>query len=125
MTIKPIHTETEYNESLKKIESLIELDPELGTIEADQLEVLSILVESYEDKHYRIEEPDPIEAILFRMEQSGLSRKDLKPYIGDSGRIAEIMGRKRNLSINMIRKLHHHLKIPYESLMKETKLQLT
>ncbi len=122
MDIRPIHTEEDYNSSLREVEELMELDPEPGTTESDLLEILSVLVEKYEEEHYKISEPDPIEAILFRMEQGGISRNDLKPIIGSTGRISEVLNRQRSLSITMIRNLHNSLNIPYESLMKETKI---
>ncbi len=83
------------------------------------MEVLATLVEAYEDKNFRIDPPDPIEAIQFRMEQLGLTRKDLEPYIGSRGRVSEILGRKRAMSLTMIRKLHRGLGIPAEVLLAE------
>jgi HTH-type transcriptional regulator / antitoxin HigA len=121
MKIKPIHNEEQYELYLSKIEELMDANPQQGTDEADLLEVLSVLTEKYEEQVYPISEPDPIDAILFRMEQLGMSRNDLKPYIGDTGRISEVLNRRRNLSISMIRRLHENLNIPYESLMKETR----
>ena len=83
----------------------------------DELDVLVTLVESYEDKHFPIESPDPIEAILFRMEEMDLMRKDLEPYIGSRHRVSEVLNRKRELSLNMIRRLHEGLGIPIENLI--------
>jgi len=115
MDIRPIKTEKDYELNLEEIEKLWG-SPE-NSKEGEKLDVLLILVGDYEDKHYPISPPDPIDAIKFRMEQSGLTRKDLEPYLGSRGRISEIFSRKRDLSLNMIRKLHHHLKIPLESLV--------
>ena len=90
---------------------------ETNISEADEMEVLVTLVQAYEDKHYPIGPADPIEAIKFRMEQQGLAAKDLEPYIGSSGRVSEVLNRKRALSLRMIKRLHEGLKIPYESLL--------
>jgi len=115
MDIRPIKTEADYELSLEEIEKLWGA-PE-NSKEGEKLDILLILVGDYEDKHYPISPPDPIDAIKFRMEQSGLTRKDLEPYLGSRGRISEIFARKRDLSLNMIRKLHHNLHIPLESLV--------
>ena len=115
MEIKPIKTETDYQAVLAEIDTLLDV-PE-GSPEEDRLEVLSILVEAWEDKHYPIDAPDPIEAIKFRMEQQGLTRKDLEPYIGQRQRVADVLNGKRPLSLAMIRKLHQGLGIPAEVLI--------
>jgi len=115
MDIRPIKTENDYENSLQEIERL--WGSPTDSPDGDKLDVLLILVEDYEDKHYPIALPDPIEAIKFRMEQSGLSRKDLEPLLGSRGRISEIFSKKRELSLNMIRKLHKNLHIPLESLV--------
>jgi HTH-type transcriptional regulator / antitoxin HigA len=115
MDIRPIKTEADYEFSLEEVEKLWGA-PE-NSKEGEKLDILLILVGDYEDKHYPIAPPDPIDAIKFRMEQSGLTRKDLEPYLGSRGRISEIFSKKRELSLNMIRKLHHHLHIPLESLV--------
>lgn len=120
MEIKPIKSEAEYQAALAEIDTLLEV--EAGTPEVDRLELLSMLVEAWEDEHYPIGDPDPIEAILFYMEQNGLSRKDLEPYIGDRARVADILNRRRPLSLNMIRRLHAGLGIPAEILIKEYRL---
>ncbi|MBP9218594.1 MAG: hypothetical protein KBD39_04010 [Sterolibacterium sp.] len=88
-----------------------------GSPEADEMEVLVALVESYENKHYPIGPADPVEAIKFRMEQQGLAPKDLEPYIRSSGRVSEVLNRKRALSLRMVKRLHDGLRIPYESLL--------
>ena len=92
-------------------------DPECDTPQADEFEVLVTLIEAYEARHHPIEPPDPIEAIKFRAEQPGLTRKDLEPYIGNRGRVSEVLNHKRALTLDMIRKLHAGLEIPYESLI--------
>ena len=119
MEINMIKTEKDYESALEKIDILLNADETLENLE--QLEILSILVEDYENKHYKIEAPDPIAAIKFRMEQLGLSRKDLEESIGSRGRIAEVLSRKRNLTLPMIRKLHKNLGIPTDILINETR----
>lgn len=119
MEIKPIHNDADYRAALKEISILMEHDPELGTPEGDHLDVLATLVQSYESKHYPIATPDPIEAIKFRMEQGGLSVKDLEPMIGKSNRVYEILDRTRPLTLRMIRRLHKELGIPAEVLIAQ------
>lgn len=120
MDIRPIHTEADYKATLKEIAALMETDPELGTQEGDRLDILVTLVQAYEAKHVLIEAPDPVEAIKFRMEQSGLSIKDLEPIIGRSNRVYEVLNRKRPLTLAMIRRLHKNLGIPASALIAET-----
>jgi HTH-type transcriptional regulator/antitoxin HigA len=119
MEINMIKTEKDYERALEKIEILLNADETSENTE--QLEILSILVEDYENKNYKIEAPDPIAAIKFRMEQLGLSRKDLEESIGSRGRVAEVFNRKRNLTLPMIRKLHKNLGIPTDILITETR----
>jgi len=119
MNIKPIKNEQNYQEALSIIDSLMSAKP--NTEEMDKLEVLTTLVESYEEQHYKIEAPDPIEAIKFRMEQEGLKQKDLVSIIGSKSRVSEILNRKRKLTIEMIRNLHNQLHIPIESLFLDYK----
>jgi HTH-type transcriptional regulator/antitoxin HigA len=119
MEIRPIHTEMDYQASLKEISTLMDLDPDAGSPDGDRLDILATLVQAYEAKHYRIEPPDPIEAIKFRMEQGGLSIKDLEPLIGKSNRVYEVLGRTRPLTLPMIRRLHKKLGIPAEVLIAE------
>ena len=119
MEIHTIKTEQEYENALQIIDQL--LDAAENSERAEQLEILSILVEDYENKHYKMELPDPIAAINFRLEQLGLSRKDLEESIGSRGRISEILNRKRNLTLPMIRKLHKYLNIPADILILDTK----
>ena len=121
MDVKPIRTEKDYDAALARIEEL--WDAESGTPESDELEALSIIIKAYEEKSHPIEPPDPIEAIKFRMEQMELSRKDLEPFIGHRGRVAEVLNRKRRLSIDMIRKLSKGLEISAEVLIATYALQ--
>jgi len=113
--IQPIKTEADYDAALAEVDRLWG-SPE-GTADGDRLDVLLVLVESYEAQHYPIAPPDPIEAIKFRMDQMNLTRKDLEPMIGSRARVAEIINRRRSLSLPMIRKLHSELHIPLESLI--------
>ncbi len=98
---------------------MIDADPEPGTPEGDRLDILTTLVQAYETRHVRIGAPDPVEAIKFRMEQGGLSAKDLEPLIGKSNRVYEILNRKRPLTLAMIRRLHRGLGIPADVLIAE------
>lgn len=119
MDIKPIRTEADYKAALKEISVLMENDPELGTPDGDRLDILSTLVEAYENRHFPMDLPDPVEAILFRMEQQGLKPKDLEPMIGQRNRVYEILNRKRPLTMAMVWRLHKGLGIPAESLIKQ------
>jgi HTH-type transcriptional regulator / antitoxin HigA len=115
MNIFPIRTEADYEKALYRIEML--MDAEYGTLEGDELDILTTLVEHYETKHFPIPQCDPIEAIRFRMEQMGLEAKDLTPIIGSRSKVSEVLNHKRQLSISMIRNLHTQLNVPYESLI--------
>ena len=115
MKLKPIKNDRDLNRALKRIDELWGAKP--NTPRGDELDILMLLVEKYEDDHYAIPASDPIEAIKFLMEQNSLSRKDMEPYIGASGRVSEVLNKKRNLTLTMIRKLHEGLKIPYECLI--------
>ncbi|MGP3284147.1 helix-turn-helix domain-containing protein [Serratia bockelmannii] len=117
MNIKPIRTEQDYHEALNAVSPLFDAQPEPGTPEFDFMEVMVLLIEAYEAKHYPIDPPDPIEAIKFRMEQSGLTAKDLQPAIGQLNRVYEILNGKRKLTIPMIRNLNKQFHIPLESLI--------
>ncbi|MES9859141.1 MAG: transcriptional regulator [Sedimenticola sp.] len=117
MDIKPIKTEQDYDAALAQVEAL--WGAPVDTSEGDRLDVLITLIEAYESKHHPIDPPDPIDAILFRMEQAGLERKDLEPFIGGRGRVSEILNRKRPLTLNMIRNLWRGLHIPLESLIQD------
>jgi HTH-type transcriptional regulator/antitoxin HigA len=118
MHIQPIHNETDYNNALVRVDELMNLDPELGTLESDELEVLALLIEKYEEKAWVINEPDPIEAIKFRMEQMHLKQKDLVPYIGNKSKVSEVLNRKVGLSLNMIYNLSKGLHLPLEVLVQ-------
>ena len=118
MEIKAIRTEADYIAALREVSALIDLDPASDSPEGERLEVLGTLVQAYEAKHYPIDPPDPIEAIKFRMDQSGLSVKDLVPYIGPPNRVYEVLSYKRPLSLNMIRRLSEGLHIPAEVLIR-------
>jgi HTH-type transcriptional regulator/antitoxin HigA len=117
MEIKPIRTKADYKAALAEIEEL--MDASAGTARGERLDVLGTLVEAYERKHFPMDFPDPVEAIKFRMEQSGLSAKDLIPMIGRLNRVYEVLGRKRSLTLPMIRALHQKLGIPSELLIRE------
>lgn len=117
MNIQPIRNDSDLDRAFARLEELWSAAPD--SPEADEIEVLSILIEKYEDKHYPIGPSDPIEAIKFRMEQQGLTQRDLEAYIGPSGRVSEVLNRKRKLSLGMIKRLHDGLKIPYDSLMNQ------
>lgn len=114
--LKPIRTKADYDDALSEVERL--WGAKSGTRGGDRLDVLATLIDAYEAEHYPMEPPDPIEAIKFRMEQQGLSRKDLEPLIGTRTRVAEVLNRKRSLSISMIRRLHKHLGISADVLIR-------
>ena len=116
MKIKVLKSEEDYIQALKRLEVIFDA-PE-DSKDGDEAELLTILIEKYENEKYPIDAPDPIEAIKFRMEQMNLDKKDLAAIIGYKSRVSEILGRKRNLTLKMIRNLHDKLKIPYESLME-------
>ena len=115
MKIKPIKTERDYRTALKEIERLWDAKP--NTPKGDRLEVLVTLVEAYEQKHYKVEPPDPVEAIKFRMEQLGLKSSDLAKILGGRSRVSEVLNRKRKLTVEMMRSLRKRLDIPAESLL--------
>lgn len=120
MDIRPIRTEADHQAALREISALMESDPDLGTPEGDRLYILATLVQAFEARHMPITAPDPVEAINFRMEQSGLLVKDLEPIIGKSNRVYEVLNRKRPLTLAMIRRLHQSLGIPAEVLIAPT-----
>ena len=115
MNIKPIRNDDDLRDAFKQLELVYQAQE--GTPEADEMEILVTLIEAYEHKRYPIEPTDPIVAIKFRMEQHGLSPKDLEAYIGSSGRVSEVLNHKRRLTLKMIKRLHDGLHIPYESLL--------
>ena len=123
MEIKPIKTEADYEAAMKEIEQL--WGASYGSPEGDKLDVLVTLIEAYEEKHYPIPPPDPIEAILHYMENQGLSEQDLEPYLGSHLYVSEVLNRQRGLSLDMIRKLHMELGIPADILVQPYILQAT
>lgn len=116
MNIKPIRTEADYQEMLRRVESL--MTAEFGTPEGDELDILATLVQAYESKHYPLEAADPIEAIKFEMERTGLTPRDLEPMIGRLNRVYEVLSRTRPLTLPMIWRLHKGLGIPAEALIQ-------
>lgn len=121
MNITPIKTEYDYERALKEIEALMDAEPD--TPEGDRLDVMTTLVEAFEAKHYPIGEPDPIAAILHRMETLGIDRKELGKMIGTRARVSEVLNRRRPLTIQMIRRLHETLHIPADILIQPYPLQ--
>lgn len=117
MNINPIHTQADYNNALSRIEEIFDAKP--GTVEGDELEILGILVDEFEKRHFPIDAPDPIEAVKFRMEQLGLSQSDLAGLIGSKSRASEILSGKRTLSLRLIRLLNRKLSIPAEVLLQQ------
>jgi HTH-type transcriptional regulator / antitoxin HigA len=116
MTIKPIRTQRDYQSALKRLEVIFDAKP--GSAEGDELEVLGLLIEKYEQEHFPINFPDPIEAIKFRMEQMGYSQNDLAEVVGLKSRASEILNKKRKLTLEMIRQLHQSLGIPTDVLIQ-------
>ncbi|MCQ5472821.1 HTH-type transcriptional regulator/antitoxin HigA [Pantoea sp. AN62] len=121
--IKPIHNEADYEAALAAVSPLFDNEPEPGTEAGDFLEVMILLIEKYEQEHYPIEAPDPVEAIKFRMEQMGLTAKDLVPAIGRQNRVYEVLNNKRALTLPMIRNLHNMFNIPLASLVGTSELR--
>ena len=117
MEIKVIKTEEDYKTTMKRFEEIFHAP--IDSKEGDEAELLSILIERYEEEHYPIESPDPIDAIKFRMEQMEMSNKELAKIIGYKSRVSEIFSRKRKLTLNMIRSLHKKMNIPYEALIED------
>lgn len=117
MDIKPIKTERDYRHAMKELETLI--DAPANSPKGDRLDILATLIDAWEQKHYPIDPPDPVDAIRFAMEQRGLTRRDLEPFLGSRARVAEILNHKRPLTLRMIRKLHTGLGIPAEVLIRE------
>jgi HTH-type transcriptional regulator/antitoxin HigA len=120
MEIRPVHTEADYQATLREVSAYFDNEPDPGTSDGDRFEVLLTLVEAYEARNFPIDLPDPVEAIKFRMEQLGLTAKDLEPMIGRRNRVYEVLNRTRPLTLPMIRRLHEQLGIPAESLIRPT-----
>lgn len=117
--LRPIRSRADYTKALAELERLWGASKD--TPRGDRLDILATLIDAYETEHFPIDAPDPVEAILFRMEQQGLTRKDLEPMIGTRTRVAEVLNRKRGLSLTMIRRLHDQLGIPAELLIRPTR----
>lgn len=117
MKIKPIKNESDYQKAMQRLEVIF--DSKKGTKEGDELEILSILIDKYENENFPIGFPDPIEAIKFRMEQMGLKQKDLAEVVGFKSRVSEILNKKRKLTLEMIRNINLKLKIPTEVLVQD------
>ena len=115
MNVKPIRNDKDLRVAFKRLEHVYQAQE--GTQEADEMEILVTLIEAYENKHFPIIAANPIDAIKFRMEQQGLTQKDLEPFIGSSGHVSEVLNHKRGLSLPIIKRLHEGLNIPYESLL--------
>lgn len=116
MELRPIKTELDYQNALKEIEQLFDVEP--NSVECDRLDILATLVEAYEQKHHPIEAPDPISAILYYLEARGLSERDLADYIGTKEQVTAILNRQQPLTLNIIRRLNQNLGIPAEILIK-------
>ncbi|HTE20048.1 MAG TPA: transcriptional regulator, partial [Armatimonadota bacterium] len=116
LPLRPIHTEEDYEQALWEIGTLFEAQS--CTPEGDRLEVLTTLVEAYERQQHPVPPPDPVEALLYYLESRGLARRDLEPYLGSRARVAEVLNRRRGLTIEMIRRLHQGLGLPAEVLIR-------
>lgn len=123
MNIKPIKTAEDHQKALARIDELWDAEP--NTEASDELDILVTLVEAYEEAKYKIDAPDPVEAIKFRMEQEGLKDSDLVPFLGQRSRVSEVLNRKRRLTLPMIRRLHNSLHIPLECLVMDYELDRT
>jgi HTH-type transcriptional regulator / antitoxin HigA len=117
MTIKPIKTKKDYQAAMNRLDAIFDSKP--GTPSGDELEILTMLIEKYEDEHVQIDYPDPIEAIKFRMEQMGYTQNDLAKVVGLKSRASELLNKKRKLTLDMIRKLHISLSIPTDVLIQD------
>ncbi len=122
--VKVINKEADYTNALAEIDRLIDLDPPAGSPEAERLELLAVLVQDYEAKRFPINPPDPVAAIRFRMEQQGLTQRDLVPYVGSRSKVSEVLARKRPLTLSMIKALHHGLGIPAHVLLHDSDVSL-
>ncbi|MBC8006101.1 MAG: transcriptional regulator [Verrucomicrobia bacterium] len=121
MNIKPIKTDADYKDALKKLEVIF--DAAVGTPESDEADILGLIIDEYEKKHYRIEAPDPIEAIKIRMEEMHLKQVDLIGAIGGKSRVSEVLNRKRKLTVEMIRNLHQRLNLSPKLLIHDYQLK--
>lgn len=124
MSIRLIHNEKDYDNALDRVDELMDLNPVMHTAQSDELEVLVLLIEKYEEKAWAISEPDPIEAIKIRMEEMQLKQKDLIPFIGNKSKVSEVLNRKVGLSLNMIYNLAKGLHLPLEVLVQPSEFQM-
>jgi len=124
MEVKAIRTEADYRAMLREVSSLVDLDPDRESPEGERLEVLGTLVQAYEAEHHPIDPPDPIEAIKFRMDQAGLTPRDLVPYIGPTNRVYEVLNRTRPLTLHMIRRIAKGMGIPADVLIGQPQEEL-
>ena len=122
MILKPIKNEIQYDQALNRVDELMDINPSIESELSDELEVLVLLIEKYEEKHWAIDEPDPIEAIKIRMEQMHLKQKDLIPYVGNASKVSELLNRKISLSLNMIQNLASGLHLPLNTLIPQSRL---
>ena len=125
MTLKPIKNESEYDEALDRVDTLMDLNPAIDSELSNELEILVMLIEKYEEKHWAISAPDPVEAIKVRMEQMHLKQKDLVPYIGNASKVSEVLNKKIGLSLSMITNLATALHLPLEALINVPKKSVT
>lgn len=114
-----LKNDNDYNEAMDRISELMEMSPEVDSEEFNELEMISLFIEDYESKHYKVNKPSAIDAIKFRMDQDGLTQKDMEQYLGSRSKVSEVLSGKRNLSQTMIKKLHYGLDIPYDILMQD------
>ena len=124
MNIKPIKTEQNYNNALQRVDELMEINPALNTPLSDELEILVLLIEKYEEKWWNIEAPDPIEAIKIRMQEMDLKQKDLVPYIGSASKVSELLNRKISLSLNMVVNLAQALHLSFDILLSDKTMKV-
>lgn len=122
MDVRPIRTESDYKAALKAVSPYFDKEPAPGSEASDHFEVMLALIQVYEARHHPIDPPDPIEAIKFRMDQQGLTVKDLEPFIGQLNRVYEVLARKRPLTLRMIRRIHEGMGIPAEVLIQENEV---
>ena len=123
MNIEPIADDADHQSALAELTALLKTDPPVGSPDAARLEWLSLAIDRYENAHYPIALPDPVDAILFRMDEQGLTPRDLVPYFGSERNVSAVLARKRQLSLPMIRKLHRGLGIPADVLIQEARLR--
>ena len=119
MNIKPIKTEKDYDNALKRVDEIMAINPPVNTPLSDELEILVLLIEKYEEQHWNIEAPDPVEAIKIRMQEMDLRQKDLVPYIGSASKVSELLNRKISLSLNMVVNLAQALHLPFDILLSD------